>query len=50
LGFVGTDSRQKHTAEPVQFGKGNTLLKSFSQRFRLVDCLKSFRGTVRQMQ
>ena len=47
LGFISTNSREKHTAEPVQSGKVNALLKSFSQCFRLVYRLKSFRGTIR---
>jgi hypothetical protein len=40
-------SGEKHTAEPVQFGAEITVLKSFSNCLRLVDCLKSFRGTIR---
>jgi hypothetical protein len=47
LGFVGTNSREKHATEPVQFGTVNTLLKSFSNCYRLLDCLKSFRSTIR---
>jgi hypothetical protein len=42
---MSTDSREKYTADPVQFGKVNALLKSFSQCFRLAYSLKSFRGT-----
>ena len=37
--------RQKHSAQPVHLGAERTMLKSFSNRFRLVDCFKSFRGT-----
>jgi hypothetical protein len=47
LGLVGTHGREKHTAEPVQFGAEIGLLKSFSQFFRLVYCLKSFSSTIR---
>ena len=47
LPVVSTQSREKHTAKPVQFGTEIALLKSFSQCFRLVDYLKSFRGTIR---
>jgi len=34
-------------SESVQFGTPKALLKSFSQCFRLVDYLKSFKGTIR---
>jgi hypothetical protein len=47
LVFVRTQSRQKHTAEPVQSGTAIAPLKSFNQRFSLVDCLKGFRRTIR---
>jgi hypothetical protein len=47
MGFLCSHSREKHSAEPVQFGAEIAELKSFSQCFRLVDCLKSFRGTIR---
>jgi hypothetical protein len=47
LGLIRTQSREKYTAKPVQFGARIALLKSFSPCFRLVDCLKSFRGTIR---
>jgi len=46
LGLIGTKSREKHSTEPVQFGIVIALLKPFSQCVRLVDCLKSFRGTI----
>jgi hypothetical protein len=36
LGIVRTQSREKHAAEPVQFGTPKALVKSFGQRFRLV--------------
>ena len=45
MGLLSTQSREKHTAEPVQFGIVIALLKSFGQRFGLVDGLKSFRAT-----
>ena len=45
--LLSTDSREKNTAEPVQFGKVRALLKSFSQRFRLVYSLKSFWVAIR---
>jgi hypothetical protein len=50
LGFVVTKSREKHGAEPVQFGREIALLKSFSQCFCLVDCLKCFGDTMCKIQ
>jgi hypothetical protein len=47
LELLSTQSGEKHTAEPVQSGAAITMLKSFSNCYRLVDCLKSFRGTIR---
>jgi len=47
LGLLSTHSREKHAEESVQFGTPKALLKSFSQCFRLVDYLKSFKGTIR---
>jgi hypothetical protein len=37
-----SQSCEKHTSEPVQLPIAIALLKSFSQGFRLVYCLKSF--------
>jgi hypothetical protein len=50
LGFVGIASRETHTAKPVEFGAPIALIKSFSEPFRLVDCLKSFKGKICQVQ
>jgi hypothetical protein len=47
LGLLGTHGREKHTAKAVQFGAEITVLKSFSNSFRLVNRLKSIRGTMR---
>jgi hypothetical protein len=50
LGLVGTNSREKHTAESVQFGTPIAVFKSFDQCFRLVYYLKSLGGTIREVQ
>jgi hypothetical protein len=42
LPLVSAAGREKDAAEPVQFGTERTLRKSFSQRFPLAYCLKSF--------
>jgi hypothetical protein len=47
LGFISTDSREKHAAKSVQFGAPMAIFKSFDQSFRLAYRLKSFRGTIR---
>ena len=46
-GLLSTQSSEKHSAQAVQFGAAITVLKSFSNCYRLVDCLKSFRGPIR---
>jgi hypothetical protein len=38
---------EEHTAQRVQFGRPLPLFKSFAHFFCLLDCLKSFRGTIR---
>ena len=48
--FVSTNRREKHAAEPVQFGTPPALFRSFDQCFRLLYRLKSFRGTIRKVQ
>jgi hypothetical protein len=50
LSLVGTYSREKHTAEAVQFGAAPPFFGSFDQGFRLPYRLKSFGGTIGQMQ
>ena len=50
MSLVGTYSREKYTAEAVQFGLAKALLKSFSQCFCLVDCLKCFGDTMCKIQ
>src|SRR6516162_8042371 len=49
FGLINTHTREKHPAEPMQFGTTSAMLKPFSQRFRLVYCLKGFRGAIREM-
>ena len=46
-GLLSADSREKHTAEPMQFGTPPALFRSFGECFCLLNCLKSFRGTIR---
>jgi hypothetical protein len=46
LGLFSTNSREKHTAESVQFGTAIAIFKSFDHSFRLGYCLKSRRGTI----
>jgi hypothetical protein len=46
LGRISAKGHEEHTAEPVQFRTPITVFKSFSERFRLVDCLKGFAGTI----
>jgi hypothetical protein len=45
-----TNSREKYTAKPVQFGGPPPPFGSFDQRFRLIYYLKSLRGTIRKVQ
>jgi hypothetical protein len=48
--LVGTDSREKHAAEPVQFGMPFAKSGSFDYCFCLQNRLKSFGGTIREVQ
>src|SRR5262249_22664494 len=50
LGLITIQSCQKYTAELMQSGAAKALLKSFSQRFRLVEYPKSFSGTIHYIQ
>jgi hypothetical protein len=50
LGVVGTNRRQKHTAEPVQFGRPPALFTFFGEGFCLPYRIKSFGGTIRRVQ
>jgi hypothetical protein len=50
LGLVGIQSREKHTSEPLKFGMPPALLGSFGERFRFPYRLKSFGGTLREVQ
>jgi len=49
LGLVRTQSREKNTAEPVQFSTPMALFTSFRQYFRLAYRIKSFGGTTRKV-
>ena len=50
MGVVGTHSREKHTAEPVQFGRPPAVFSLFGQCFCLTYRLKSFERSVRKVQ
>jgi hypothetical protein len=50
LSLVPTKSREKHSAESVQFGAAIVVFKSFNEYFRFPYCLKGFGGTIRQVQ
>jgi hypothetical protein len=42
LSLVSTQSREKHTAKPLQFDTPIAVLKSFSRCFRFIDYLQRF--------
>ena len=47
--FVGTNSHEKHTAEPMQFGMAPALLSFSHHCFCILNGLKRFGGTIREM-
>jgi hypothetical protein len=48
--LVATDCREKHSAEPVQFGMPFAKFGSFNDCFCLQERIKSFGGTIREVQ
>ena len=50
LSLVGTYTREKHTAEPVQFRAAPPFFGSFNQCFRLSYRLESFGDAIRQIK
>jgi hypothetical protein len=50
FGFVGTNARQKDTAESVQFRTAPALLELFGKRYCLFYRVKSFGGTICKVQ
>jgi len=50
VGLIRTQSREKYTAKPVQFGATPALFAFFGERFCFPSGPNSFRGTIRKVQ
>jgi len=50
MSLVSSQCREKHTAQPVQFGTPPAFFSSFGDCFRLDYCVKSFRSSVGAVQ